>query len=75
MLFSKLNMNLRSRQLIAIGGLYLAIGLSLGLFIHPSSQTAKNWIDGVSGLLVGISLVTNCFGWIHARRCRVPATE
>ena len=68
-------MDSKSRRFMAVGSLCLDIGLLLHLFIHPSGQTAKDWLDGVSGLLIGISIGTNLFGLVQVRRSRLTAPD
>jgi hypothetical protein len=60
---------------MAIGNLCLAVGLSLHLFIQPSGQTAKNWLEGVYGLLIGIYIGISLFGLVQVRRSRIAAPD
>jgi hypothetical protein len=75
MQFSKRQMDSKSRIFIGVGSLCLAIGLSVHLFIHPAGQAGKDWLDGMSGMMIGISIVTNVFGFRLARRCRAAAAD
>jgi hypothetical protein len=60
----------KTRRLVAIGNLCLVIGLLLWNFVHPSSQIEKNWLDGVTGLLMGLSIGINLFAFRFAQSCR-----
>jgi hypothetical protein len=75
MCISLRQMDSKSRIFMAIGNLCLTIGLTLRLFVHPSGQAAKNWLEGVSGLLVGISIGTNFFGLRHMRRNQMTGPD
>lgn len=59
----------KTRRRMALGNISLVIGLLLWLFVHPSGQIERNWVQGLSGLLLGISIGINLFGLRLARRC------
>jgi predicted benzoate:H+ symporter BenE len=49
--------------------LCLALGLMLRALTHPVSQLAKNWTDGVAGLLIGLSIGMNLMlAWKRRRK-------
>jgi hypothetical protein len=60
----------KTRRLLAIGNLCLAAGLLLWNFARPSSKIEQDWLHGVCGMLLGISIGINLFGLRFARRCR-----
>jgi hypothetical protein len=60
----------KTRRLVALANLSMAVGLVLFTFVHPSSQMAKNWTQGVSGFLLGLSITINLFALRFRRPCR-----
>jgi hypothetical protein len=60
----------KTRRWLAKGNISLIMGLLLWMFIHPHGQTAKDWLDGVCGFLLGLSIAINLLGLWKARRCR-----
>lgn len=62
-------LNPKARRLIAVANLCLAAGLLLWNFVHPSGNIAREWLHGVCGALLGISIGINLFGLRLARRC------
>lgn len=60
--------NPRTRNLLAIGNLCLVAGLMLWNFAHPDSQIQRNWIHGLTGLLMGFSIAVNLCMLRFARR-------
>jgi hypothetical protein len=54
---------------MVLGNLCLVIGLLLWNF-HASIPVRRIWLDGVSGLLLGISIGVNLSAVRCARRCR-----
>jgi len=65
----------KSRWLFAIANLSLAVGLMLRVLVQPASGLARNWMDGLCGLLLGISIGMNVMLVIKARRCRTESLE
>ena len=66
----------RTRRMVALANLGLALGLSLNLFVHPEGAMARDWVHGVSGMLMGISLGVNFFRLRRSQRCaRVEADK
>ena len=65
----------RARMTMAMGSFALAAGLMLKTLVHPEGQIAKDWLDGICGLLIGVSLGLNLFGLMRARRCAASRTE
>lgn len=49
----------RTRNLLAIGNICLIAGLLLWNFALPDSQIQKNWLHGLTGLLMGFSITVN----------------
>lgn len=68
-------LNMKTRRLVVIANVSLAIGLLLWNFVHPSDQIERNWVHGVCGFLLGVSIAINLFGVILAHRCRAIASE
>jgi len=64
----------KTRRLMAIGNISLVIGLLLWLFVHSSGQMERNWLHGVCGFLLGLSITINLFGLWVARRCRAGSS-
>ena len=67
-MFNQVKSNRKSMRMVAWGCFTLAASLMLKTLAHPAGQVAKDWLDGVCGLLIGISLGLNLFGVIAARR-------
>lgn len=44
------------KTLMLVGRLCLVAGLLLFLFVHPGAGQGRNWLHGITGLLIGISL-------------------
>ncbi len=59
-----------SRALIGAGQLCLVLGLVGQRFIHPSSDFWAGFISGLTGVLIGVSIVLNVRGLVLARRSR-----
>lgn len=57
----------KSRRLFAIADLCLPAGLILLILLHPASQLERNWLHGVAGFLLGLSITINLFGLRRAR--------
>ncbi len=55
---------------MGIGNFALAAGLALPYVLHPASVTHKDWMDGVKGLLLGVSIGLNLMLLWSRRRCR-----
>jgi len=51
----------RERVWLGIANLCLFCGLAAGVVFHPASTLAKDWLDGVRGLLLGVSIGMNLF--------------
>ena len=69
MLFRRLGMGLKVRRQVALGCLCLSMGLLLRLFVHPSGNVGRNWLDGVAGMLIGMSIAINFLAFRSTRRC------
>jgi hypothetical protein len=59
----------RTRFLLLIGNLSLAIGIILWTFVRPSIAAGHAWLDGLCGLLIGFSIAVNLGALVRARRC------
>jgi hypothetical protein len=57
--------------MMILGNFSLVAALLLWNFARPSGVAPRVWIDGVSGLLFGISIGANLGAVLRARRCRV----
>lgn len=55
---------------MAAASLCLCAGIALGVFVHPAGQVAKDWTDGVRGLLMGLSIGMNLMVVWKARQGR-----
>lgn len=58
----------KSRLMLSAGMFALAVGLILFNFVHPASHAGKDWLDGISGFLVGISIALNIGSLLIAKR-------
>jgi hypothetical protein len=54
--------------MIRIGMACLAIGIVAQRFIHPTSDFWQGFIAGLSGVLIGLSIVLNLRGLMLRRR-------
>lgn len=59
-----------SKALITFGSSCLAIALVAQRFVHPDSDFGQGFIAGLSGLLIGVSIVFNLWGLVRWRRER-----
>lgn len=57
---------------MAVANLALSIGLVLPYFIHPAGQRSADWLDGIRGLLIGVSIGMNLSIIRFGRRCAPP---
>ena len=74
-MLNQMKTNRKSMRMVAWGCFTLAAGLMLKTLAHPAGQVAKDWLDGVCGLLIGISLGLNLFGLIRLRRSTDHRTD
>lgn len=58
----------KNRLWVMVANLCLCAGIALGAVTHPAGQAARNWTDGVRGLLVGLSIGMNLMVVVRARR-------
>ena len=56
------------RALISAGMLCLATGILAQRFIHPPSDFWQGFVAGLSGVLIGLSIVFNLRGMMLRRR-------
>jgi uncharacterized membrane protein len=64
----------RIRFLFVIANLSLVIGLVLWAFVRPALAAPHWWIDGLTGLFMGMSISVNLGSLICARRCPPTGT-
>ena len=60
------------KKLVPLATMCLVIAILLPMFFHPASQLGKNLSHGVSGALLGFSLVVNLWSarlMSRQRRC------
>jgi hypothetical protein len=74
MYFPNRNLNPRDRVIFQIGNFSLVAGLLLWMFVHPTSQIEKNWLEAVSGFLFGFYITVNLFVLRFGCRGRGPLT-
>jgi hypothetical protein len=61
-----------NRKLVALASGCLSIGLVLSLLLHPSTQSARNVLHFICGMLLGLSLSINLgMVWKSARQRRM----
>jgi zinc transporter ZupT len=53
---------------MVVANLSLAVGLLLSVFVHPSGQLQRDWLDAICGFLLGLSITMNFFGLWRSRR-------
>ena len=58
----------KPRLMLSAGMFALATGLILLNFVHPATHAGKDWLDGISGFFVGISIALNLGSLLIARR-------
>lgn len=58
----------KNRLWMVVANLCLCCGIVLGAVMHPAGQAAKDWTDGVRGLLMGLSIGVNLMVVMKARR-------
>jgi hypothetical protein len=58
---------------VPFGTLCLAASLLLFLFVHPAPGPQREWLHGISGLLMGISLGISLMVLVKAARQRYCA--
>jgi hypothetical protein len=49
----------KAKAMWTVGTLSVALAVLLRMFVHPSAALATNWLDGISGFFIGISIVLN----------------
>ena len=62
--------SVKPSALIGAGQLALAAGLVLERFAHPAADFWQGFVAGLTGVLIGLSLVLNLRGLILARQER-----
>jgi hypothetical protein len=63
-------MDPKARFTLFIANISLVVGLLLEQFAHPAGQMERNWLHGVCGFLLGLSITINLRSLILARRRR-----
>jgi len=69
MCIGRRNLDPKTRRFLAFGNLCLAIGLSLPFLGKCYGLRHHGWFDGLSGFLLGISLVFIVYAFRRSRRC------
>ncbi len=75
MRFRKQPMNRKARIVLACGCLCLSIGLGLPMLIEAGGGTARPWMDGVRGLLIGLAIGLNFSALLLSRKCESDASR
>ena len=57
-----------SQSMISVGMSCLAVGIVVQRFIHPPTDFWQGFVAGVSGLLIGLSIVFNMRGLMLRRK-------
>lgn len=60
----------KAKAMWTLGTLSVSFAVLLHMFVHPSTALAVNWLDGISGFLVGISIVLNLGSVVIRNRLR-----
>jgi hypothetical protein len=55
--------------MMVIGNFSLVAAIVFWQFVRPAHGPWREWVDGLSGLLFGISIGVNLFALRRARRC------
>ena len=58
---------------VPVAMLFLVIGILFPMIVHPVSQVAKNWAEGIRGLFFGISFGINIMALVLQRRAKRKA--
>jgi hypothetical protein len=56
--------------LIAVGQLSLVVGILTQRFVHPPTDLWQGFVAGLSGVLIGLSIVCNVRGLVLHRQRR-----
>jgi hypothetical protein len=59
-----------SRFLMPIGMMFLVIAILFPTLTHPSSTLSQDWLDGIRGLLYGLSIGFNLLAVLRIARVR-----
>jgi hypothetical protein len=69
----------KTRSMMVIGNLSLAVALLMWNFARPATTKTHGWVAGLAGLLLGLSIGLNLFTVRRARRCvensDLPSTQ
>ena len=60
----------KAKAMWTVGTLSVSFALLLRMFVHPSTAVGTNWLDGLFGFLVGISITLNLGSVIIRNRLR-----
>jgi hypothetical protein len=60
----------KAKVMLTVGTVSVSLAILLGMFVHPSTVPGTNWLHGISGFLVGISIVLNLGSVILRNRLR-----
>ena len=65
----------KSRHTMSAGMFALAASLILFTEVHPSTAAGKDWLDGIAGFLMGISIALNLGSILIAKRRRTSCVS
>jgi hypothetical protein len=58
----------KSKRMLSAGMFALAASLILFTQVHAATASGKDWLDGISGFLMGISIALNLGSILVAKR-------
>ena len=60
----------KSKRMLSAGMFALAASLILFTQVHPATPLGKDWLDGIAGFFMGISIALNLGSVLVAKRQR-----
>jgi hypothetical protein len=60
----------KAKVLLLVGMVAMSTGLLLLSSVHPATAAGKNWLDGISGFCMGISIALNFGSFVLIKRLR-----
>jgi len=58
------------KRMVPIGTLFLAMGILIPMFLHPASQSGKDWLEGARGFVLGFAITIMFASFVIAKRQR-----